>query len=257
MFIDTHAHLTDERYQDVDALISDLEKNNVSKVFCVSYNYETIVKSFELSQKYPNVYCILGVHPSDSASFNSRVINFLRKHVSNPKVLAIGEIGLDYHYPDTNKEVQKRVFVEQLQLADKLSLPVVLHNRDSISDMISILKEHKHLLNNGMLLHCFSETEKSFHDADGLIDMISVGGAITFKNATELQQTIRNIPLSRIILETDCPYLTPHPLRGRAINEPKYVNLVGEKLAELKEVSLKEIERITNENVYKFFKKLK
>ncbi len=256
MFIDTHAHLTDERYQDVDTLISNLEKNNVSKGFCVSYNYKTMVNSFNLSQKHPNVYCILGIHPSESHSFNSQVVNFLRKSSNNPKVLAIGEIGLDYHYPNTDKEVQKRVFIEQLKLANELSLPVVLHNRDSISDMINILKKYKHILNNGVLLHCFSETTQSLEEARGLIDMISVGGAITFKNATELQKTVKDIPLSRIILETDCPYLTPHPFRGRAINEPKYVNLVAEKLAELKEVSVQEVEKVTNKNVYNFFKKL-
>jgi len=175
-------------------------------------------------------------------------------------VLAIGEIGLDYHYIDSNDEIskakQKEVFVSQIKLADKLNLPIVIHLRDACQDMLKILKENKQYINHGGIIHCFSESVESFREFKKLGFAISVGGVVTFKNGKKLQEVIREAELTDILLETDCPYLTPEPYRGQ-VNEPKNVYYIAEKICELKNISMEELSVATNKNIKRIFKKFR
>jgi len=256
MVIDTHAHLTDEIYTNVNDIIKNFNANNLSRVFCVAYDLESAQKCLELSKKHSTVYSIIGIHPTELELFNPDWLAWLEEQsVKNYKVIAIGEIGLDYHYPDTDKEKQKEVFIDQIKLADKLGLPIIIHERDAIEDVLKILTEYKQFVNNGGVFHCFNHDFKTYKKIEKLGYFVSFGGIITFKNAGIVTETVRQVPLSRIILETDCPYLAPVPYRGK-VNEPKYVNWVAQKIAELKNIPLQEIEEQTNKNVFSLFKRL-
>ena len=258
MLIDTHAHLTDSKYKDnLDELISSLKDNNVEKVFTVAYNKASIIDCVNLIEKYENIYAIIGVHPEDFNDFNKETADLIRKFASHPKVIAIGEIGLDYHYDNTNKPEQQRVFIEQLVLAHELKLPVCIHNRDSIGDCLEILKAHKHLLTYGGVVHCFSESVESYREIKKLGLKIAFGGTLTFKNSVSAPSVCREADMEDILLETDCPYLTPHPYRGKYINEPKYTSLVAQKISELKGISYDSVVEITKQNALNLFKKAK
>lgn len=257
MLVDVHAHLYDENLiEKIDDVISKAEENKIEKIICVSDNPFTAKKVLEISNKFKNIYACIGVHPSESHLYNEDFTNFLKKHGQDEKVVAIGEIGLDFHSHPYDKEKQIDVFLKQLKVANLLKLPVQIHCRDAMQDMLCLLKENANLLGYGGILHCFSGTLDDLKDIEKLGLKISVGGVITFKNAKSYQELIRKVPLNLIMLETDCPYLTPHPYRGN-INEPKYLALTAEKIAELKNLSQDEVARITTENCYKVFKKLK
>jgi len=253
--IDTHAHLTDEHFIGrVDEIVNGFSVNGLDKVFTVGTNMITSEESVEFSEKYENVYAIIGVHPDDFDTYDEAKLEKLAK--SSKKVIAIGEIGLDYHYRNDNKEEQKKVFISQLKLADKLNLPVVIHSRDATGDTLEILKLHKHLLNNGGVWHCFNESLEVFKEIKKLGFIVSLGGVTTFKNARNSTYLIQNLELGDFVLETDCPYLTPEPFRGKTVNEPKYVVYTAQHIADVKETSLDEIVKATNENVYRVFKKV-
>lgn len=255
MLIDTHAHLTDARYKEfLDKLITDLPTENVGKVFTVAYSRQSIIDSVELARKYPNIYAIIGIHPDEVADYTDDTIKLIKEYAQDPKVIAIGEIGLDYHYENYDKAEQKRVFVSQLELAHELGLPISIHNRDSIGDMLEILKEHKHLLNNSGVFHCFSESPEVFKEIKKLGLKIAFGGTLTFKNSVTAPKTCEIAELEDIILETDCPYLAPHPLRG-TLNKPQNTRLVAEKIALIKGVSYDKVVETTTENALKLFPK--
>ena len=195
--------------------------------------------------------------------YSAETEKMLRNLAKEPKVLAIGEIGLDYHNIPSNadiektKELQKQVFIKQLEIAHTFNLPVVVHTRDSLNDALSVLEEHKDLLSNSGVIHCFLDGYEDYQRIKNLGLKISVGGILTFKNAKSLQETIKLIDVQDIILETDCPYLTPEPFRGKVINEPKYTLYVASKLSELKNISIDKISKITNKNIQDIFKKYK
>lgn len=255
MLIDTHAHLTDEQYENVDELINNLKTNNVEKVFTVAYNKESTIKAFELAKKYPNIYAIIGVHPEDAKDFDDEMVNILKKYSKHPKVVAIGEIGLDYHYKNLDKALQKDVFIKQLKLAHELQLPVSIHNRDSIGDCLEILKEYKEYLTYGGVIHCFSESVEIYKEIKKLGLKIAFGGILTFKNSITAPQVCEVADLDDILIETDCPYLTPHPFRGKAINEPKYTTYIAQKIAEIKKISYDSVVEKTTENAINLFTK--
>lgn len=257
MLIDTHAHLTDSSYQNVDQIIENFEKDNLKMVFTVGFDLKSSISCVDLAHKHQNVYAIIGFHPTDIDGLNDATLAQIKQLAQNKKVVAIGEIGLDYHYGKENETAQKEGLVKQLILAHDLGLPVVFHVRDAYSDIIEFLKPYKHLLTNGGVFHCFGEdiaTYNTLYKEFGF--MVSIGGAVTFKNATTLQNTVKDIPLTNLLLETDCPYLTPVPYRGKEINQPKYVSLVAAKIAELKGIAVKAVEQTTTENAYKLFKKI-
>ena len=263
-FIDSHAHLTDSKYNITrESLINSLLSDGIKSVFTVAYDDISSKECVNLAKKYENIYAIRGVHPDEVKCYNAETERILLNLAKEPKVLAIGEIGLDYHNIPSNadiektKELQKQVFIKQLEIAHKSNLPVVIHTRDSLNDILLILEEHKNVLQNGGVIHCFLDGYEDYERIKKLGFKISVGGILTFKNAKSLQETIKLIDIQDIILETDCPYLTPEPFRGKVINEPKYTLYVASKLSELKNISIDKISEITNKNVQDVFKKYK
>ena len=255
MLIDTHAHLTDEKYNDNrDELIRNLSDNNVEKVFTVAYNVESIKQCVDLCNKYNNIFAIIGVHPEDCFEYTDEVENMIEEFCKNPKVIAIGEIGLDYHYDGFDKDKQKEVFIRQIKLAHKLQLPISIHNRDSIQDLLEILKEHKNYLTYGGVVHCFSESVEIYKEIKKLGLKIAFGGTLTFKNSVTAPKVCEIADIEDILIETDCPYLTPHPYRG-TINEPKYTTFVAQKIGEIKKISYDRVLEITRNNALNLFKK--
>lgn len=254
MLIDTHAHLTDEKFDGIrEELISHLKDNNVEKVFTVAYSKETIKQAVDLATKYNNIYAIIGIHPEDASKFDKETEDLLNKYSSHPKVVGIGEIGLDYHYDGFDKELQAKVFVRQLEIANNVGLPVSIHNRDSIGDCIEILKSHRHLLGHGGVIHCFSESVEIYREIKKLGLKIAFGGTLTFKNSVVAPKVCEIADMEDILLETDCPYLTPHPYRGKCVNEPKFTSLVAEKIAIIKGIGYDTVVEKTRENALRLF----
>ena len=256
MIIDVHAHLNDEKLiLDIEKILEECRQNDIKKVIGVGYDFNSSRLVFDLSQKYKEIYCAIGIHPSAPNDFEKKYIDFLRGVADNKKVVAVGEIGLDYHYEPFSKSKQQVVFLRQLELADSLHLPVQIHCRDAVEDTINLLKTNKHLLNSGGIFHCFSENIDVLNEVQKLGLKISVGGIVTFKNAKNIVEMVKKMPIDMLTLETDCPYLTPHPHRG-VINNPNYIILTAEKIAELKNISYNELCEITTRNAENVFKKL-
>ncbi|WP_432204520.1 TatD family hydrolase [Cetobacterium somerae] len=246
--VDTHCHLDNEQF-DTDRL-EVIERIKEQLEFCVNigYDLESSKKSLELAEKYDFIYAVIGVHPIDIAQYNEQTEKELETLGKNPKVLAIGEIGLDYHWMTEPKDVQQERFIKQLELAKRLNKPVVIHTRDAMEDTVNILKNHPEITG---VMHCYPG---SLETAKELIDRfyLGIGGTLTFKNAKKTVEVVKNIPLDRIVIETDCPYLTPEPFRGKR-NEPIYVEYVAQKIAEIKEVSVEEVKEITTQNAKKLY----
>ena len=252
MIIDSHAHLSDERLIGrVDEISADLSKEGLESVFEVGFDLQSSKSAIDLASKYDNIYAIIGTHPHDAKYYDSEVEEFYLQNANKKKVLAIGEIGLDYFYDKSERDVQRDVFARQIILADKVGLPIVLHIRDAYGDAIDILNAHKDKLNHGVLLHCYSGSVEMIKQFNKYDCYYALGGAITFKNAKK-DDVITAIPENRLLVETDCPYMTPVPFRGQP-NEPKYVNLVVDKIASVKGVGRKEIEQLTYENTKRLF----
>ena len=250
MLIDTHAHLNDDRYSSgkVEEIINKMSEHNLEKIISVGYDILSSKKNIEIASIYENVFASVGIHPGNIGDDVFKIEEIAK----NPKVIAIGEIGLDYHYENINKEKQKEVFIHQIRLAHKLKLPIIIHLRDAYSDMLQILKENKEFLIYGAVVHCYSGSVEFAKELIKLGLYISFTGVITFKNAKKSLEVIKEMPLDRIMIETDCPYLCPEPFRG-SLNEPKFVNLVFEKICEIKNIEKLELEKILRENVRKFF----
>ncbi len=249
--IDTHAHLDSEQFDgDREVLISELVNFDVSSVIIPAINPNNFDKVIELSNKYDNIYCGIGVHPHDADSYNELVRNRIYELATNQNVKAIGEIGLDYFYNYSSHDQQKRVFTKQLEIAKELNLPAIIHNRDSDDDLLNIIKEKQDGKLRGVL-HCFSGDNEFMLKALDLGMNVSFTGNITFKKF-DRQDVVRNVPVDRFFLETDSPFMTPVPNRGKR-NEPKYLNLVASKIAELKEIDIKEVIEMTTKNAKKFF----
>lgn len=260
--IDSHAHLNDER------LLSQLEdvmdsSSELKYIFTCAYDLPSIYKSVELSEKYEKIYAIIGIHPHDALCYTSDIEKKLLEFGRHKKVIAIGEIGLDYHYVSNNddfEEIKKRqveVFVAQLKIAHELSLPIVIHLRDAKEDLYKLLLENKNLLTFGGVVHCFSEDVDFMKRIIDLGLMVSFTGVITFKNAGVVGDVVKNVPLDKFLLETDSPYLTPEPLRGQKTNEPKYVKMVAQKFAALKGMLVEEVVDRSYQNAIKLFSKIK
>lgn len=256
MIIDTHAHLNDEIYSDLSRIIAEMPNDNLEKIVCASASACGSKKSLELAKNNQNLYAMLGVHPDNSFEYDEDFESFLIKNSNNKKVVAIGEIGLDYHYQNYDKSMQKIVFLKQLIVANKVNLPVVIHVRDAYEDLLNILKQNKNLLKNGGIIHCYSGSYEVAQEFLKLGFHIAFGGVLTFKNAKKSVEVASKLPFEKLVVETDCPWLCPEPHRGER-NEPKYVNYVVQKLADIKQISKTELEKILLENTYKVFPKLK
>ncbi|MEG2084688.1 MAG: TatD family hydrolase [Clostridia bacterium] len=255
MLIDSHAHINDERLNgERQNIIESMQKNNLEAIIEVGFDYQSSVDAFELSQKHKQIYCAVGVHPHDAKTANQDVYNYFAQVASNKKVVAIGEIGLDYFYDLSDRETQKKVCAQQIELAHSLKLPVVFHLRDAYSDMYEILLQNKSLLDNGALLHCYSGSAEMIKQFNQFDMYYALGGAITFKNAQK-QDVIKAIPKDRLLLETDCPYLTPVPFRG-TLNKPQYIIYALKKVAEVLQLPEEEIIKNTTENCKRLFAKI-
>ena len=251
MFIDTHCHISKEYYDNIDNVILDSKNNNVKKIIISGCEKESIDESIEISNKYENVYLTIGFHPDQVDIVDSNDLEKLKKQlISCKKIVGIGEIGLDYYYDKSKKEEQQILFRKQLEIAEVLNLPVVIHSRDAVSDTINILKDYKV---HGVI-HCFSG---SLEVANIYIKMgykLGIGGVVTFKNSN-LPETLKNIDLENIVLETDSPYLTPHPYRGEK-NSSKYIPIIAEKLSTIYNKDINYIAKKTTENAKNVFTKL-
>lgn len=236
MIIDTHCHL--DEYKKLDDII-----NFDGYMITSGCNQKSNEKVLRIIKECDNVFGTLGIHPENVDTVTNKDLKFVEKNLSNPKIVAIGEIGLDYHYTSDNKEKQQELFKKQLDLASKYHLPVVIHTRDAINDTYNILKQYK--LKG--TIHCFSSSLEMANKFIKLGYKIGIGGVLTFKNAKKLQDIVQNIELKHILIETDSPYLSPEPLRGKK-NEPKNVFFVAEKISLIKQISLEETINQVNKN---------
>ena len=249
LLTDSHAHLDSYAFdQDRDQVIERI-KENMDFVVNIAYDLKSSLTSMDYAQKYDFIYATIGVHPIDIAEYNDEAEEKLLQWGKEKKVLAVGEIGLDYHWMTTPKEVQMAAFRKQMEVAKKLGKPVVIHTRDAMEDTVNILEEFPNMTG---ILHCYpgsveiaQRMKKNYY--------FGIGGVLTFKNSKKLVEVVREIEMERLILETDCPYMTPEPFRGKR-NEPIYTEYVAKKIAEIKGISYEEVLSITNENVRKAYK---
>lgn len=239
--IDIHAHLNDDKlYENVEEIIQQALKAGVNKIVCSSYDLPSSEKAFLLCERFENVYANIGMHPHDSKLYDDSFEKMMCKFAKNQKVIAYGEIGLDYHYDLSPREIQKQIFEKQLDVANKLNLPIVVHTREATNDTINILKANINKLNNRGMIHCFNGSFETFKQYYEMGFIISIGGAITFNNAKNLIELLPMLPKDSYCFETDCPYLTPVPFRGQ-INVPENVKYVYKKAAEVLNEDLQEI----------------
>lgn len=252
MLFDTHVHLNADQFNDdLQEVIARAQAEGVTKMVVVGFDRPTITKAIELCETYEFLYASVGWHPVDAIDMTLDDLEWLRELSSHPKVVALGEMGLDYHWDKSPKDVQKDVFRKQIQLAKQVKLPIIIHNREATADIVEILKEEK-AQEVGGIMHCFSGSAETALECLEMNFYISLGGPVTFKNAKKPKEVAQAVPLDRLLIETDCPYLAPHPYRGKR-NEPAYVKLVAEQIAELKGVSYEEVANATMENAKKLF----
>ncbi len=252
-FVDIHAHIDDEAFaENVEAVVFRSEDNNVKRIITNGTSVESSKRCLKLANSFENVYAAVGIHPECVDELVEDDLKQIEVLAKEDKVVAVGEIGIDYHYTKENKEKQIALFIEQLKIADKLHLPVIIHSRDCIGDMLEVLKENKELLSNGFVMHCFSESVEVLREILKLGGSISVGGILTYKNARVLLEVAKVVPKDKIMLETDCPYLSPEGFRGQ-INEPKNIPYVAKKLAQLWDMTADEVMKVTTKNAINMF----
>lgn len=253
MIWDTHAHLDDPRYKDdLQSVLRNAELAQISRILNVGYDLSSSLRSVSLAKKFSNIYTAVGVHPHDASSATDETWDRLIQLSKEAKVLAWGEIGLDYYRDLSPRPVQKEVFIKQIELANREKLPIIIHNRDAHQDILDIVKKHRPEC--GGVFHCYSG---SWEMAKVLLNLgfyISFAGPLTYKNARHTVEVAQKVPLDRFLVETDCPYLTPEPNRGKR-NEPAFVREVAGKIAELKGISFEEVAVKGFENGEKLFKK--
>ncbi|MDP4085433.1 MAG: TatD family hydrolase [Bacillota bacterium] len=252
MLFDTHAHLNDQQYdEDLKDVISRALDGGVSTMVVVGFDRPTIKRAMELTDRYDFIYACVGWHPVDAIDMTEEDLIWIEKLASHPKVVALGEMGLDYYWDKSPKEIQKEVFRKQIRLAKKVKLPIVIHNRDATADVVEILKEEG-AKEVGGVMHCFSGSPEIAKECINMNFYISLGGPVTFKNAKRPKEVAEEIPLEKLLIETDCPYLAPHPYRGKR-NEPSYVKLVAEQIAEIKGISVEKVAETTTNNAKRLF----
>lgn len=254
MLIDTHCHLTDERLKpDADNIIASMESDGLSALITVGYDEQSSVEGYRLAIANTDVYAAVGMHPHDSRLATPALYDLFSDMATDDKVVAVGEIGLDYFYDLSPRDVQGKVFAEQIDLAYSLGLPVILHIRDAYEDARKILFDNKEKLTSGVLLHCYSGSAEYVKIFNKLDAYYSFGGAITFKNAVHNLESLKAVPYDRLLLETDSPYMTPVPYRGQT-NYPRFVNLVCDKAAEVLNRDREDVAEQTTKNAKTLFK---
>ncbi len=252
MLIDTHVHLNAEQYEeDIDQVIERALGASGERMVVVGFDRPTILRAMELAEEHSFIYAVVGWHPVDAIDCTEEDLKWIEELATHPKVVGIGETGLDYHWDKSPKEVQQELFRKQIRLAQKVELPIIIHNRDATADVVRILQEEEAEITGG-IMHCFSGSVETAKLCIDMNFMISLGGPVTFKNAKMPKQVATEIPLDYLLVETDAPFLAPHPFRGKR-NEPAFVKLVAEQIAELKGISLEEVAETTTRNAMKLF----
>ena len=247
MIFDTHAHYDDEQFDiDREELLGKMQEAGIETIVDVGASIATTKKALELAHRYDFIYAAVGVHPSEVAELDDDSIELLRGLSRDEKCVAIGEIGLDYHWPEPEPELQKLWFKRQLNLARQENLPVIIHSRDAAADTLEILRDER-AEEIGGVVHCFSYSKEVARECLKMGFYIGIGGVLTFKNARKLVEVMEDTPMDRILLETDCPYLAPEPFRGKR-NSSLYLPYVVQKMAEIKGISADEVISITREN---------
>lgn len=252
MLFDTHVHLNARQFaEDEEEVIKRAEAEGVSNMVVVGFDRETIPSAIRIAEKYDFIYAAVGWHPVDAIDMKAEDLAWIEELSNHPKIVAIGEIGLDYHWDKSPKDVQKDVFRKQIQLAKKVKLPIIIHNREATQDIVDILKEEK-AEEVGGIMHCYSGSLDIAKECINMNFYISFGGPVTFKNAKKPKEVVKELPIEKILVETDCPFLAPHPYRGKR-NEPAYVKLIAEQIAALKGLSYEEVAQQTTLNAKKIF----
>ncbi|MDQ0209174.1 TatD family hydrolase [Alkalicoccobacillus murimartini] len=253
MLFDTHVHLNAEQFNDdVEEVIARAKDAGVERMVVVGFDEKTINRALELVEAYEFLYAAVGWHPVDAIDMTDKHLEWLEELSAHPKVVALGEMGLDYHWDKSPKDIQKEVFIKQIHLAKKVNLPIIIHNREADQDIVDIL-EAEGAKDVGGIMHCFGG---SVEIADRCLAMnfyISLGGPVTFKNAKRPKEVAKHVPIEKLLIETDCPYLAPHPNRGKR-NEPGYVKLVAEEIADLRGISYEELAQHTTRNANELFR---
>ncbi len=260
-YIDVHCHLTGEEFEGIGGVVSVLvraKELGVERVICSGFDLRSSVSAKALSEQFENVYFCAGFHPSELDKYEDGDVEKIRALTNCEKCVAVGEIGLDYHFEDNpSPERQRELFVKQLRLADEVGLPVVLHSRDAAAETLQILQENRTLLKKGGLMHCYSYSAEIMEEYLKLGLHFSFGGPSTFKNARKVWECVQRIPVTRLLSETDCPYLTPVPYRGVFPNEPKNVKYVVENMAVLRQEKEEELKEQILQNAKTLFFRLK
>ncbi|WP_418301793.1 TatD family hydrolase [Lysinibacillus fusiformis] len=252
MFIDTHVHLNADQYEeDLQDVINRALEAKVEKMVVIGFDRKTIERTMELIEQYDFVYGVIGWHPVDAIDCTQEDLEWIEELAAHPKIVGIGETGLDYYWDKSPKDVQQALFRKQIQLAQKINLPIIIHNRDATGDVVNILRE-ENAASVGGVMHCFSGSVETARECIAMNFMISLGGPVTFKNARLPKEVATEIPLEHLMIETDAPYLAPHPYRGKR-NEPAFVPLVAEEIARLKGLTIEEIAQATTDNAKIFF----
>ncbi|GGE21959.1 putative metal-dependent hydrolase YabD [Marinithermofilum abyssi] len=254
MLFDSHAHLNDGQFdEDREEVIRRArEEYGVSRIVNIGFNRETIRTSLELAETYDFIYSAVGWHPIEAKHCTDEDLDWIESLTDHPKVVALGEMGLDYHWDTSPKGVQESVFRQQIRLAREVNLPIIIHDRDAHEDVLRILREEK-ADEVGGVMHCFSG---DWEMAEACLDLnfyIGLGGPVTFKNAKDPKVIAEKVPMDRLLVETDCPYLAPHPHRGKR-NESGYIRLIADKIAEIRGMTLEEVARQTYENASRLFR---
>ncbi|MCM1989887.1 TatD family hydrolase [Oceanirhabdus seepicola] len=252
MIFDSHAHYDDEKFdQDRECVIKEIKESGVVGVLNCGSSVKGMRSSVELARKYDFFYAAVGIHPENADEYNHEILKEIEEYTQDDKVKAIGEIGLDYYWEENPpKDVQKKVFREQMALADKLNMPVVIHDREAHKDTLEIIKEFPNVTG---VVHCFSGSVEFAKECVKLGYYIGVTGVVTFKNSKKLKEVVKEIPMDRLLVETDCPYMAPSPNRGKR-NKSDYIKFIIEEISSIKEISYDEVERVTKKNIENMIK---
>jgi len=248
MYIDTHCHLFNEYYDNIEEIINKCKDNGVKRIIVSGVDMKSNKEVLDLVNKYDIVYGSIGFHPTELNDFSYDDLDWLEEHINDNKIVAIGEIGLDYHYDDTDKDKQNDILRRQLEIAKKYNKPIVFHSRDAIGDTYNILSEYK--LKGS--IHCYSGSVEMAREFIKLGYMIGVGGVVTYKNSKVLKEVVKDTDLSYILLETDAPYLSPEPCRGKR-NDSSNLNEIAKLIADLKNTSIIDVSRVTTSNAERLF----
>ena len=252
MIFDSHAHLDSENFDgEIDLIIERAEESGLGFIMNPGVNYESSLAAVELSVKYEMVYAAVGIHPHDASSGDDIMLKLIKKMTSNKKVKAIGEIGLDYPSDFSPRDVQREIFIKQIRLDKEVGLPIIIHDREANKDVFDILRE-ENPFETGVVMHCYSGSKELAKEYLKLGAYISIAGPVTFKNNKKTVSVVEVVPLERLFIETDSPYLTPVPYRGKR-NEPAYVKYVAQEIAKIKNIPVDEVINSTTDNAKRFF----